>query len=407
MNPFPIARNALWRHRLAVAALVVLIACAMALGVSITTVERGLRLRSARAADPFPILMGAKGSTTQLVLTSVYLQPAPLELMPASAVLAVQRAPGVAMVAPLAFGDYFGDSPIVGTTAEFVAIRGPQALRDGRVFAQIHEAVIGSAVPIQPGSVIHPEHGTRAENLLEHHVHAEASYRIVGRLNPTGTPWDNAILVPVEAVWSVHQLRHTADSGAASVQPTHLGPPWTAETAFPVPALVIKPRSVADAYRLRHKLRTAETSTVFPAEVLTQLYGTLGDLRQLLTAIAVGMQVLVLVAAMLALLAMLAGRRQTLAVLRALGAPSQFVLLTLWLEIGAIVFMGAGLGLAGGWLGAWGMAQWLAHTTGLAISVSLGITEFTMAGALLLAGLLAGVVPAALAYRQSVGRGLQ
>jgi len=28
----------------------------------------------------------------------------------------------------------------------------------------------------------------------------------VGRLGPTGTPWDNAIIVPVEAVWLVHAL---------------------------------------------------------------------------------------------------------------------------------------------------------------------------------------------------------
>ena len=29
---------------------------------------------------------------------------------------------------------------------------------------------------------------------------------IVGRMRPTGTPWDRAIVVPIEYNWSVHGL---------------------------------------------------------------------------------------------------------------------------------------------------------------------------------------------------------
>ena len=42
---------------------------------------RALREGSARAADAFDLLIGAPGSETQLVLTSVYLQPASLDLI--------------------------------------------------------------------------------------------------------------------------------------------------------------------------------------------------------------------------------------------------------------------------------------------------------------------------------------
>lgn len=48
------------------------------------------------------------------------------------------------------------------------------------------------------------------------------------------------------------------------------------------------PRSIANAYQLR-----GETSlAVFPGEVLTRLYATLGDARMALTAIAIGTQAL-------------------------------------------------------------------------------------------------------------------
>lgn len=69
----------LWAGSLVV---VLLVALATALGVCVVLQERALRLGSARAADKFDLVIGAGGSETQLVLSSVFLQPSPLPLMP-------------------------------------------------------------------------------------------------------------------------------------------------------------------------------------------------------------------------------------------------------------------------------------------------------------------------------------
>ncbi|MGO7203710.1 ABC transporter permease, partial [Rhizobium ruizarguesonis] len=69
----------LWAGSLVV---VLLVALATALGVSVVLQERALRLGSARAADKFDLVIVAGGSETQLVLSSVFLQPSPLPLMP-------------------------------------------------------------------------------------------------------------------------------------------------------------------------------------------------------------------------------------------------------------------------------------------------------------------------------------
>ena len=58
-----------------------IVALATALGIVVTLEERALRLGSARAANAFDLLIGAPGSETQLVLSSVFLQPAPLPLL--------------------------------------------------------------------------------------------------------------------------------------------------------------------------------------------------------------------------------------------------------------------------------------------------------------------------------------
>ncbi len=57
-----------------------------------------------------------------------------------------------------------------------------------------------------------------------------------------------------------------------------------------LPAILVKPKTIADAYRLRQEYRTGSTLGVFPGEVLTRLYATLGDAKMILSAVAAGSQ---------------------------------------------------------------------------------------------------------------------
>ena len=92
----------LWAASLVI---VLLVALATALGVAVTLQERALRLGSARAADKFDLIVGAPGSETQLVLSSVFLQPAALPLMPGDVLTKLIANPRVAWAAPIGFGD--------------------------------------------------------------------------------------------------------------------------------------------------------------------------------------------------------------------------------------------------------------------------------------------------------------
>src|SRR5262249_3486861 len=151
-------------------------------------------------------------------------------------------------------------------------------------------------------------------------------------------PWDRVIVAPVEALWTVH-ARGTGHS-AGSVR---IGPPWDAHEVSGVSAIVVKPRSVADAYRLRGRYRSDASMAVFPAEVLVAIYAILGDARDLLAVISLATQVLVLAAILLAVLASLSQRRRQLAVLRALGAPRAYLFLAVWIHVTVLVAAGAAL----------------------------------------------------------------
>jgi putative ABC transport system permease protein len=397
INPLPVVRADLRSSRVSTAAAVVLIALAVALGVAVTAQERALRAGSARAADPFDLVVGVRGSPVQLVLGTVYLRPGPLDLLPGEVVARLDTERGIAWAASLAFGDSHLGSPIVGTTAAFVVRGGTLPPAKGRVFAAPDEAVVGADVPLALGARIVPAHGEPAGAAgRDEALHHGVEYRVVGVLPRLGTPWDRAILVPIEAVWRLHARPTGHPPGSARI-----GPPW--ETApSGASALVVKAASVTDAYRLRGRFRTRDSMAVFPAEVLVELYATLGDARDLLALVALLTQGLVVAAVMLAVLAVQARRRRLFGVLRALGASRAYVVTAVWLQVSLVLAAGGLLGLALGWQGAVAISRVVHSSTGLALAPVVAGPELRLVAGLVVGGALVAVLPAWQAHRQPV-----
>lgn len=386
MNPLPFVLAELRQSRSTLLTMALLIALGCAISLAITSVERALRESSAAAASRFDLIVGAAGSETQLVLTTVYLQPAALKLMPPDVLSRLRSDPGVVYAAPIATGDSFAGFPIVGTTAEFASDHGALGLHAGQWFLQHDEAVVGAATDLQVGDTYMPLHGSANENTIERHEHTGHRVTVVGRMNATGTPWDKAILVPFEAVLELHA--HTDQ---------HTG----------MPAIVVKPRSVMDAYRLRNTYRNTVTTAVFPAETLTTLYRTLGDVRELVFWISTAGQVLVLAAVLLGLYATLTARSQQLVALRAMGASRLFVWLALWSQAMAILVLGLGLGLAGGYLTAQLAVAELSTRLGMVFKARLLLEDLWAVALMLLAGALAAAVVAWRAYREPLAVALR
>jgi len=397
MNPLPVVRAELRRASGSAIAAVTLIAIAVSLGVAVTSQERALRVGSARAADPFDLVVGARGSPAQLVLSSIYLQHGVLELVPGEIVDRVMGEPGVRWAAPIAFGDSYRGAPVVGTTAAYLTRGGARRVERGRVFTARDEAVIGADVALALDARFSPAHGEPTGGPeRDEATHSGVHYCVVGVLPRTGTPWDRAILVPIEAVWRLH-ARPTGHARGVDT----IGPPWEVG-ASGASAVIVKAVSVADAYRLRGRYRGVDSLAVFPAEVLVELYGTLGDARDLLAIIALLTQGLVVAAVMLAVLAGQAQRRRLFGVLRALGASRAYIFAAVWLHATCIIAAGGLLGLALGWQTAAIVSHIVRVRTGLTLLTAVSAPELRLVVWLVLAGSAAALVPAWRAHRQSV-----
>lgn len=415
MNPLPVLRALFARNPLTVTLFTLLVALAVGLGIAITAQERALRQGSARAADRFDLIVAAPGSQTDLLFSVVYLRPTAVELLSGPDAHRILSDPAASLAAPIAFGDSFNGVPVIGTTAAFVDHLG-QGLSEGRAFDGINQAVVGALVEVGIGTDIAIRHG-HADDLAggldadgmadadhdhagDAHLHDDVT--VVGRMKPTGTPWDRAVIVPVEYVWMAHAM----GTGHALGE-TRIGPPWQADLMPGVPAIVVKPASIAAAYGLRSRYRSLESTAFFPAETLVELYAVMADGARIMAALTLAAQVLVVAAVLAGVLAVLDLQRKSFAVLRALGAEARFVFVTVWLYVAVMVVGGALLGLPLGWAASELASRIISAQTGIALAVRLGLPELALAGLLVAAGLCLALIPAIRVFRQSVVAGLR
>ena len=395
MNPLPIIRALLLRNLKSTVLFATLIACAVALGVAISAQERSLRKGSAQAADKFDVIVAAPGSHTDVMLAAVFLRPLSVPLMDDAATARALTDTRATFSAPIAFGDSFEGHPVVGTTADFVNHLA-DGLAEGRMFSVDREAVVGASVPHEIGESVDPVHGHGPEALLAEGTHG-VDISITGRLHATGTPWDNAIIVPVELVWHTHALPRGHAFGD-----NRIGPPFDPDRVPGVPAVVFKPEAMNEAYKLRGDYRSESTTAFFPAEVLVQLYEVLGNVGQLMRLLALASQALVIAATLAGVLAIVELYRRELAILRALGATRSYVFLVIWGYVFTFVATGALAGLALGAVATRLVSTVFTTRTGIALPTALSSSEFLLVGGLVLIGSLLAALPAWITYRRPV-----
>jgi putative ABC transport system permease protein len=197
---------------------ILLLALGVATLVILLVFSRQLEERFTRDAQGVDLVVGAKGSPLQLILSSIYHVDVPTGNIPVETLELLRRDRTVADVIPLALGDNFRGFRIVGTEPALAAKHGA-TLAAGRMFAAEGEAVIGAAVARRTGMGLGRKftgtHGLSAGDAAAGE-HDHAVMTAVGILKPTGTVIDRLILTPVETVWHAHGIAHDhagADDG--------------------------------------------------------------------------------------------------------------------------------------------------------------------------------------------------
>ncbi len=166
------------------------------------------------------VVIGAKGSPLQLVLSAVYHVDAPTGNIGLKDAEKIMKSPMVKKAIPLAYGDSYKGYRILGTTTDYLE-KYNAVFSKGRSFENAMEANISAQLAektgLKPGDTFLGTHGEAESG----HVHDSHSYKVVGIFKNTNSVLDQLVLTNVESVWLVHDTHHTEEHTAHSHEKKH------------------------------------------------------------------------------------------------------------------------------------------------------------------------------------------
>ena len=178
---------------------ILLTAFGLALAILITQFSNHFQNRLLADGKNIDVVVGAKGSPLQLILSSVYHVDIPTGNIPFKSVESIIKHPQVKNFIPLALGDNWKGFRIVGTSYKYLDNYEAE-LKEGRLWNNDFEVIAGSSVNISIDEEFSGAHG-----LFEGgNIHDDTKYKVVGILKKTGTVLDRLILTSVNSVLALH-----------------------------------------------------------------------------------------------------------------------------------------------------------------------------------------------------------
>lgn len=385
---------------------IVTLAIGLTVVLALVQVERAAQARLTRDLAGVDLVVGAKGSPLQLVLSAVLQADAPTGNIPLAEAEKIARSPLVKLAVPVSMGDSYRGARIVGTTPDYLRLYGSK-LAGGRPWAGPMEAVVGSDVArrldLRIGKTFVGSHGLVDSG----QQHDHAPYRVVGLLARTGSVADRLILVDLASVWAVH-----GDSEGAVRDDDHHhhdAEQAAAPADRQVTALLIQYRSPMGAVTLPARVRaTPDLLAAAPPVEMARLFSLLGPGLKLLRALGAVLLVLAAAGFLVGLIGAVGQRRRDIALLRALGMSPGRVFLLLTTEALLLGLAGGVLGVAGArllvFLGA-GLAASSLGGAGLVLP-PMGVAELLTVMAAVGLALAAAAAPAWIASRSDPAQDL-
>ena len=395
------------------------IALATALLMSLERLRTDIRASFSQSVSGTDLVVGARTSPVQLMLYAVFRVGGATNNIRMDSVKAVAEHRAVAWVLPLSLGDSHRGRPVLGTTPAYFerflyGDKQPLVLAQGRAFAGtldgLYEAVIGAEVAESLG------YGLGRQIVLSHggsevlsQEHADKPFTVVGILARTGTPVDRTVHIDLKAIEAIHlDWAGGAPMPGMKILPEQARK-FDLEPKQVTAALVgLKNRvAVFNVQRFVAGYEGEALLAVLPGVALDELWSVIGPGEQALLAISGLVAVVSLASLVAVVLAGLNERRRELAVLRAVGAGPRQVLLLLAAEGALVTLAGAVLGALVAGLAVWWAGPVLQQRFGITLLPGLPTAaQWGLFGAVLLAGMLASLVPGWRAYRLSLADGL-
>jgi putative ABC transport system permease protein len=380
----------------------------LALGLAIITVlilvQDQFENKMTKDAEGVDLVVGAKGSPLQLILSSVYHIDFPTGNIDMAEAKSIANNRLVKNTIPLGLGDNYSGYRIVGTNYDYLDLYQAEVL-EGAFWEVPFDVVLGHEVAtklnLKVGDNFIGSHGIGTSS----HAHDEHPYTVTGILKPLGNVLDKLVLTSMESVWYTHDEDHDHDKFTQVV--AKRGFPDTDEERE-ITSMLVQYRNPMAAVQLPRFINSRSSlQAASPAFEISRLFELLGFGVKLIQGLALIIIVIAGLGIFIALFNSLKERKYDLAVMRTLGASSGQLFIHILLEGIILTFLGAITGILIGH--AFLVALVAQNDQGALSSLSAWVflpEELWIIAYALIVGILASLIPAWSAYQTDIAKQL-
>ncbi|WP_259016944.1 ABC transporter permease [Emticicia fluvialis] len=377
----------------------------MTLGIAIISLllllGKQLQDKFAKNISGIDMVIGAKGSPLQLILSSVYQIDNPTGNVYMSDVQEIAQNPLVKEMIPLSMGDNYRGYRIVGTNKKYLE-HFKANFATGAIFKKDLDVVLGAQVAantgLKPGDTFISSHGLDAEG----EQHGDKKYKVVGILEFNNSVIDNVVLTSLSSVWNIHDHEEAHaegeahEEGEADMSKKEI---TSALIKFRSPmGLMTLPRNINQNSKLQAALPAIEVNRLF------ELLGIGMDGLQILAAVIMlisGISVFV------SLYNSLKERKYEMALMLSMGASRTRLFLMLLLEGVLLALFGFAAGVVFSRAGVLLISNSISKKFHFDVSqIGLQTGEIYLFIGALAIGILAAALPSVNIYRLNISRTL-
>lgn len=339
MNTFKISSKNLVRNKLTTILNIILVAFGVGILSILLLAANQIGNKLEKNARDIDLVVGAKGSPLQLILSSIYHIDYPTGNIPANDAYKLAHNPMVKRAVPLALGDNYNGYRIVGTDTSFRKLYALSILK-GNFWQKDLEVTIGSTVAseskLKIGDSFFGAHGLTGNG----DIHKQHAYTVRGILKPQGNITDNLILTNIGSVYKMHEEKpehaahHTPATEAKEINDKQ------------ITALLIQyksPMSVILFPRMVNQSTNMQAAS--PAMESARLFSLIGVGIDTLQWFAVFIMAIAALSIFISLYNAMKERKYDLAIMRCLGASKSKLFFLVMLEGITVTLIGACFGL--------------------------------------------------------------
>ena len=276
------------------------------------------------------VIIGAKGSPLQLVLSSIHHIDIPTGNISYKNAKNIIQHPAIKFGVPISLGDNFQNFRIVGTEKKFFKLYNAQ-IEKGSIWRKPMQSVIGfnvaNSTKLKIDKFFVGSHGL----IDTGDVHAEQPYKVVGVLKKTGTILDNLIITSLDSVWLLHSNKNDIKNSRDSLEVT---------------ALLLKYKNKTSAFSFPRLInRNTNMQAASPNLEISKLFKLTGEAHKAINYLSILIVSLSFAGILFTLLNNISERRYDLAILRTLGFSKEKIFSIILIEGMTISFLGSFIGL--------------------------------------------------------------